>query len=108
MVKTDVVSGIEDALRQCGVTESTLAQGEKEALDRHGYFVLPDIMDADWLGRLRTAFEMAVGQRQQTTDNKQSGTRHVADLPWKDATFDGVYTHPKILAAVYYILKRSF
>jgi ectoine hydroxylase-related dioxygenase (phytanoyl-CoA dioxygenase family) len=106
--ETVVVNGIEEALRQCGVTETTLAPAEKDALDRHGYIVLPNVMDADWLAQLRAAFERAVSQGQQKANSKQSGTRHVDDLTFKDATFDRVYTHPRILAAVYHVLRRSF
>jgi ectoine hydroxylase-related dioxygenase (phytanoyl-CoA dioxygenase family) len=106
MKEAAVLNEIEDVLEQCGVTEMTLAPEEKDALDRQGYFVAPGAISADWLARLRVAFEMAVGQ--PTTNGKQSGTRHVNDLAWKDAAFDGVYTHPKVLAAVYHALRRPF
>src|SRR5437773_397004 len=102
------MNGIEDALSQCGVTETTLTRGEKEALDHHGYLVLPAVVDATWLDRLRAAFERTIGQGQQTASAKQSGTRHVGDLANKDAAFDSVYTHPKVLAAVYHVLGCSF
>lgn len=102
------LSGIEDVLRECGVTEATLAPAEKESLDRLGYVVLPDVIDAGWLARLRTAFERAVDREQTTTDSEQSGTRHAGDLIQKDEAFDGILTHLKILAAVYHVLRRSF
>src|SRR5262249_52724768 len=99
---------IDDALEQCGVTETTLSPAEKGALDRLGYFILPDMIDADWLARLRDGFEMAIGQGRERANKKQTGTRHVNDLILKDAAFDGVYIHPKILAAVYHVLFRAF
>jgi ectoine hydroxylase-related dioxygenase (phytanoyl-CoA dioxygenase family) len=99
---------IEDVLRECGVTEGTLAPAEKETIDRLGYVVLPDVIDAGWLARLRTAFERAVDQKETATAGKQSGTRHANDLIQKDEAFDGVLTHPKILAAVHHALRRSF
>ena len=105
---TPASSGIEDVLRECGVTEATLSAAEKESLDRLGYVVLPDVIDSGWLARLRTTFERAVDQKQTTTNSKQSGTRHAAELIQKDETFDGVLTHPKILAATYHVLRRSF
>jgi ectoine hydroxylase-related dioxygenase (phytanoyl-CoA dioxygenase family) len=92
---------IEDALRECNVTEATLPPAEKESLDRLGYVVLPDIIDTGWLARIRTAFEPAA-------DSERSGTRHAGELIQKDEAFDGVLTHPKILAAVYHVLRRSF
>jgi ectoine hydroxylase-related dioxygenase (phytanoyl-CoA dioxygenase family) len=100
MLETAAVNGMEDALRQCGVTETTLAPGEKDALDRHGYLVLPDVLDQDWLVRLRAAFEMALAQ------GRRHGVHVHLDL--NDAAFDGVYTHPKVLAAAYHVLRRPF
>jgi len=105
---TATLSGIEDALRESNVTEATLSPAENESLDKLGYVILPDVIDADWLARLRTAFENAVDRKQPTTDGKQSGTRHASGLIQKDEAFDGVLTHPKILAAVYQALRRSF
>lgn len=98
---------IENVLRECGVTEATLSAAEKESLDRLGYVVLPDVIDAGWLFQLREAFERAVDQKQVATGGKQSGTRHASDLIPKDEAFDGVLTHPKILAAAYHALRRS-
>src|SRR5262249_45742952 len=98
---------IEDVLREPNVTEATLSPAEKESLDRLGYVVLPDVIDAGWLARLRTAFERAVDGKQATTDIKRGGTRHAGDLIQKDEAFDGVLTHPKILAAVHHVLRRS-
>jgi ectoine hydroxylase-related dioxygenase (phytanoyl-CoA dioxygenase family) len=100
MTATATVTGTEDALRQCGVTDKTLAPREKEALDRLGYLVLTDIIDEDWLEELRAAFAAAVAQ----------GGRHGQHihLPFDDAVFDGVYTQPRVLAAVYHVLGRPF
>src|SRR5262249_2279389 len=40
----------------------------------------------------------------------RQGQRHGqhVHLPWQDEVFDGVYTHPKVLAAVYHVLRRTF
>jgi len=102
------LSGIDDVLNERGVSEATLSPAEKESLDRRGYVVLPDVIDAGWLARLRTAFENGIGGGQTTANSKQSGTRHVNDLIQKDEAFDGVLTHPKILGAVFHVLRRSF
>lgn len=98
---------IEDALAQCGVTDATLTRAEKEALDRDGFVVFLGVIAADWLEELRTAFEAAIGPG-PSTNAKQSGTRHGVDLASHDAAFDGIYTHPKVLAAVYHVLRRPF
>src|SRR5882672_6824764 len=108
MTMAATLSGIEDVLRERNVTEATLSPAEKEFLDKLGYVVLPDVIDAGWLARLRKAFDLAVDQKQTTDNSKRSGTRHASDLVQKDEAFDGVLTHPKILAAVYHVLRRSF
>src|SRR5215468_5741433 len=105
---TERLNGIEEALKECGVTDATLSPAEKESLDRRGYVVLAGVVGPDWLTRLRTAFESAISRGQTTGAGKQSGTRHANDLIQKDAAFDGVLTHPKILAAAYHVLRRSF
>jgi ectoine hydroxylase-related dioxygenase (phytanoyl-CoA dioxygenase family) len=102
------VNGIEAALSRCGVTQTTLAPQDKDALDRHGYLVWPEVVDGDWMARLRAAFEMAVGQGRQAPGGKQTGTRHADDLVSKDPAFDGAFTHPGVLAAVYHVLRRPF
>jgi ectoine hydroxylase-related dioxygenase (phytanoyl-CoA dioxygenase family) len=100
VTETSTVTGIADALRQCGVTDTTLTAHEKNALDRDGYFLAPDVVDDDWLAGLRAAFETALAE------GKRHGV-HV-HMPWQEPVFDGVYTHPKILAAVYHVLRRPF
>jgi len=108
MTAKATINGIEDVLREFNVTDATLSPAEKESLDKLGYVVLPDVIDAGWLARLRTAFERAVDKKHAETDGKRTGTRHASDLIQKDEAFDGVLTHPKILAAVYQALRRSF
>jgi ectoine hydroxylase-related dioxygenase (phytanoyl-CoA dioxygenase family) len=99
---------IEDILEQCGVTETSLEPAEKEALDQDGYVVLAGVIDADWLERLQSAFERACGKEGKTAGIKESGTRHIDDLVNRDAAFDVVFTHPRILAAVDHVLRCPF
>jgi len=91
-----------------GIQEASLSGSEAAQLDQLGYVVLPDVMDADWLAQLRNAFEAADEKSSADSTEKQSGTRHPADLIGKDAVFDDVYTHPKLLAAVQHVLRREF
>jgi ectoine hydroxylase-related dioxygenase (phytanoyl-CoA dioxygenase family) len=108
MTAQATINGIEDVLREFNVTDTTLSPAEKESLDKLGYVVLPDVIDAGWLARLRAAFERAVDEKHAATDGKRTGTRHAGDLIQKDGAFDGVLTHAKILAAVHQALRRSF
>lgn len=98
-------AAFEEALRQCGVTEVTLAAGEREALDRQGYVVFADLLGGERLEPLRAAFELALGRGQ---GGVQTGTRHADRLASQSAAFDVAYTHPKVLAAVHHVLPGAF
>jgi len=108
---TQKVENIEEALRQLGVTETTLSDAEKESLDRDGYLLVPGVIGPEWLARLRQVYEDLMekeGEKAGLEVHQEAGTRRLADLINKDEAFDGIYTHPKLLAAVYHILKREF
>ncbi len=47
------IGNIEEALQQLGVTENSLSEAEKASLDRLGYVLIPGVIDAQWLDRLR-------------------------------------------------------
>src|SRR4051794_13461388 len=98
MMESTAVNGIEDAPRHCGVTDTTLAPREKDALDRQGYLVLPGVIGDDRLARLRAAFETGAGQ------GRRSGIG--CDLDWNGPVYDGLSTHPRVQAAVYHALCR--
>ena len=102
------VKDIADALGRCGVTEATLVDAEQHALDREGYVVFADLVSSKSLETLRAAFELAVDQGPMDPHDPQSGTRHANDLTGKSAAFDVVYTHPKVLAAAYHVLRNPF
>ena len=97
-----------DILAESGVTETTLSQQEKDALDRDGYFIAAGLVDAAWLTSLRAEFESAVDNNGHGPVLKDGGTRHINDLVNRGEIFVGVYTHPKILAAVHHVLRCSF
>jgi ectoine hydroxylase-related dioxygenase (phytanoyl-CoA dioxygenase family) len=100
-------NAIEDVLRDCGVTDATLAPRDREALDRAGYVLFPALINADWLKRLRAGFEAAFAGGRQPT-GKQTGTRQADLISGTDEAFDGVFTEPKVLAAVYHVLRCPF
>src|SRR5262249_8961080 len=100
--------GIEDALVQCGVTNAALSAAEREGLDRQGYVILAEVIGADWVARVRAAFEEAWAANQGTTTGKGTGTRHINDLVNSAPAFDEVYTQPRVLAAIYHVLRAPF
>lgn len=99
-------NSFEQILREFGVTDTSLSQ--REALDRDGYVVLSGVIDADLLERMRAAFESGCEKDRHAPVVKESGTRHVNDLVNRDPVFEGVYTHPRVLAAVYHVLRDAF
>lgn len=121
MTGATATNQIDEALKQYGVTETTLALGERAALDRDGYVGLTGIVNAEWLEGLRAAFEKScAGDRQaaqsgnprtpqiQASQSKETGTRHIDDLVNSGPVFEFVYTHPKVLAAVHHVLGAPF
>jgi ectoine hydroxylase-related dioxygenase (phytanoyl-CoA dioxygenase family) len=100
MQQTAAVMSFDDALAQLGVTAETLSPPEKDSLDRLGYLVLPAVIDRHWLTQLREAVDAAL-------ERGQRHGQHI-HLDWTDPVFDGVHTHPKVLAAAYQILRRPF
>jgi ectoine hydroxylase-related dioxygenase (phytanoyl-CoA dioxygenase family) len=101
-------NSIEEVLRERGITQSTLLASERAALDRDGYVVMTGVIDPEWLERLRTAFESELEKDGHTPVVKESGTRHINDLVNRDPVFEGVYTNPRILAAVYHVMRDAF
>ncbi|HSB08177.1 MAG TPA: phytanoyl-CoA dioxygenase family protein [Blastocatellia bacterium] len=102
------VRSIDEVLRECGVTETSLLPREAEALDKDGYVVLPAVIDAPWLEGLRAAFEKGCRESGRDAAIKESGTRHINDLVNLDRVFDSVYTQPRLLAAVHHVLRAPF
>ncbi len=105
------ITTIEEALSALGVTDETLTPKEKKALDEQGYFILSDAIEPKVIKQLREVFEQLCEQERVAAGHQTpqtSGTRHLADLISKSPLFQHLYTHPKLLAAVYYVLKREF
>jgi ectoine hydroxylase-related dioxygenase (phytanoyl-CoA dioxygenase family) len=100
MIESAAVSGIEEALRQRGVTEGTISTTEENAIDQQGYLVLPEVLPRPLLAQLRAAFDLALDQ------GRRSGIG--CELDSYDPVYDGISTHPKVLAAVYHVLRRPF
>ena len=102
---------ITQALAALGATDEVLTERNKTELDEKGFTLLPGVIDDHWLEALRSRFEEiceAEGARAGLEVDQQEGTRRVADLVNKGEAFDGVYTHPMVLAAIYRVIARDF
>jgi ectoine hydroxylase-related dioxygenase (phytanoyl-CoA dioxygenase family) len=102
-----VDTAMQEMLRFLGVTERTLTEREKSALDEQGYLVIPSVIDADWLAGLRVSFER-VAREEAEAGRRQGGTRHLGGLEGKGEVFQRLLTQPQPLAAAWYVLKRPF
>lgn len=106
------IDTIEKALTRLGVTESTLSDEEKRSLDEQGFVIFPNLISPSWLTQLQDKFEELIeieGENAgKEVDTQERGARRLSDLVNKGEVFDGAYTNPKVLAAVYHILRRDF
>lgn len=111
MTEYEAVSEMQEALNSLSVNTVTLSEAEKENLDTKGYLLLPGIIAPAWLVQLQQLYETLMreeGKLAGTEVHGEEGARRLADLVNKGQPFDSIYTQPKLLAAVYYILKRPF
>src|SRR5437868_5343558 len=105
------IKAIDAALDALGSGSGLLSAAERESLDTKGFVILEGVVQAGWLGRLREAYEALMtreGANAGKEVHQEQGTRRLADLVNKGEVFDGMYTHPRILAAVHHVLKRDF
>lgn len=106
------VTSIEEALVASGVTETTLTPEEKHMLDEEGYVIFHDFITPELLQKMRDRFEEIVEQERHTSafvfDSGEHGVRRLSDLVNKGEVWDICWTHPKILAVAYHVLKRDF
>lgn len=72
------------------------------ALDRQGYIVVPEALDASRIGRLRRAF--------QTAPYQDGGTQHVAlsQTTSESASWRALERHPILIAAAEHVLSIPF
>jgi len=111
MIEQTPRTTITEALSDLGVTPTTLSPAEKQQLDEQGYLLFPGIMDEVWLENLRAKYEELMAKEGQSAGlevHQEKGTRRLADLVNKGEIFDRVYTHPRVLAAVFHVLGGEF
>ena len=102
---------ITDALDTLGATDDVLTEQNKKELDEKGYTLLPGVIGDEWLESLRSRLEELwerEGSLAGHEEGGEPGTRRLAALVDKGPAFDRVYTHPKLLAAVYGVIGRDF
>jgi ectoine hydroxylase-related dioxygenase (phytanoyl-CoA dioxygenase family) len=105
---------MESVLAICGATDKNVSEQHRNELDILGYTVFENVIDPVWLEDLRTTFE-ALSEREGSSGGLEAGTppgsegiRRLGDLVNKGTVFDLIYTHPIVLSAAYYVIKKPF
>jgi ectoine hydroxylase-related dioxygenase (phytanoyl-CoA dioxygenase family) len=99
------IVSIEQALARAGVTQTTLAPEQYEALDRDGYIVLRGAIPQDWCAPLLETFERKFLPGDQWPAPREFGTRH-AMLDHEEDVWRACLL-PPILASVFHLLRRQ-
>ncbi|PZE22290.1 phytanoyl-CoA dioxygenase family protein [Paenibacillus xerothermodurans] len=105
------ITNMQDALHALEVDDNILTAEEKKELDEQGYAIFHDFIEPEWLEQLRETYEMLMkkeGDDAGKEFRQEAGTRRLSDLINKGEVFDGIYTHPKILAVTHYVIGRDF
>ena len=102
---------MERCLADLGAGSELLSDRQRDELRGKGYTLLPGVIDAEWLAALRERVEELVateGDQAGLEVHQEQGTRRLADLVNKGSIFDGVWSHPLLLAAVHHVIDAPF
>ena len=102
---------MEQCLADLGASTELLSERQRDELRRKGYTLLPGVVDAGWLAALRERFEQLVAAEGAVAGlevHQENGTRRLADLVNKGSVFDGVWSHPLLLAAAHWVIGAPF
>ncbi len=102
---------IKEALYELGVRDDTLTAEEKAQLDRDGYLPLAGILSPELVAKIAARLdELSVieGEKAGLEVHQEAGTDRLANLSNKDPLFDIAFTHPRVLAAMYHVLRSDF
>ena len=106
------ITRIQEALGALGVKPDTLSESEKKSLREQGFVIFQDVIDPDWLEALRARCEVLMEKEGVhggiEAHEPEVGARRLGDLVNKGEIFDQIYTHPKILSAIWEILQGEF
>jgi len=82
-----------------------------ESLDRDGYLILPDMVDADTLVAMRDRFDEILeeeGENAPREHHQKAGVHRIANLVNKGRIFERAWGDPLILACCYHVFGRPF
>jgi len=96
-----------EALAALGVREDTLTDAEKQTLDRDGYLPLYNILTPQQVAQFGARLDALTnieGDKAGLEVHQEAGTDRLSDLVNKDPMFELCFTHPRVLAAIAYVL----
>ncbi len=96
-----------EALMALGVTEQTLSQDEKAALERSGFLPLPGLLSAEQVAKIIKRTDELIAMEDKRAGNQlhqEAGATRLGDLVNKDPLFEICFTHPRVLAAIAHVL----
>jgi hypothetical protein len=99
---------ISEALRELGVTDSTLSTEEKHQLDTDGYLPLPNILSSEQIQIARRRLDLLSeleGADAGKEVHQEAGTARLSNLVDKGEIFRICFTHPKVLAGIAHVLQ---
>ncbi|MEV6282093.1 phytanoyl-CoA dioxygenase family protein [Kribbella sp. NPDC051770] len=99
------------ALSDLGVTGDLLTDPERDQLDRDGFLPLEDVLTPEEVyavNQRMAELTAAEGERAGLEVHQEQGTDRLADLINKDPMFEVCFSHPRVLAAIRYVLGPSF
>jgi ectoine hydroxylase-related dioxygenase (phytanoyl-CoA dioxygenase family) len=96
-----------EAMHWLGVRNDTLSREEKSKLDRDGFVALPYGLTPEQAARMRAAAENQFIVEKTGTD-APGAQAECGQLQCKSDVFDICVTHPRVLAAVWHVLREDF
>jgi ectoine hydroxylase-related dioxygenase (phytanoyl-CoA dioxygenase family) len=107
-----------EALDALGVRDSLLTEADRHALDEDGFVMFRDIVSKKSVERLRVRLDELIAEAEADPDTAAArpvgsvelmeGVIIMKDLVASGAEFDEVMFHPRVLAAVAYVLGPDF
>lgn len=95
----------EQALHELGVRDDTLTAAEKQSLDRDGFVFLHGILPASQVPRMREEVQRLFALERTGEAGAKGECEQIQN---KSDAFDICFTHPRLLAAVYHVLRADF
>ena len=97
---------MKQALYEMGVSDRSLTEAEKSALDRDGFLPLPGVLTPGQAERMGARLDELIAQGEAV--RHQEGVDTLDDVIHKDPMFEVCFSHPRLLAAVAHVLGSEF